>query len=80
VSADYREPRRSEAGVSLAPADWNNGPGPQEYYPRELPLATVIKRCLMFGLTSGGKDIPTGPIKGYNREGAFVPSRSGYGG
>ncbi|MDD3584653.1 MAG: hypothetical protein PHG74_11625 [Kiritimatiellae bacterium] len=55
----------------LSPADWNNGPGPQEYYPRELPLATVIKRCLMFGLTSGGNDIPAGPIKGYDKEGKF---------
>jgi len=57
----------------LSTADWNNGPGPQEYYPRELPLATVIKRCLMFGYTSGGKDIPAGPIKGYDKKGVFGP-------
>jgi hypothetical protein len=57
----------------LSSADWNNGPGPQEYYPRGLPLATVIKRCLMFGYTSGGKDIPAGPIKGYDKKGVFGP-------
>jgi hypothetical protein len=61
----------------LSTADWNNGPGPQEYYPRELPLATVIKRCLMFGYTSGGNDIPAGPIKGYSKEGEFGPVRVG---
>ena len=61
----------------VTPADWNNGPGPQEYYPRGLPLATVIKRCLMFGYTSGGNDIPAGPIKGYSKEGEFGPVRVG---
>jgi hypothetical protein len=61
----------------LSPADWNNGPGPQEYYQRGLPLATVIRRCLMFGYTSGGNDIPTGPIKGYSKEGEFGPVRVG---
>ena len=55
----------------LSPADWNNGPGPQEYYLRGLPLATVIRRCLMFGYTSGGHDIPAGPVKGYSKEGVF---------
>jgi hypothetical protein len=55
----------------LSPADWNNGPGPQEYYQRGLPLAAVIRRCLMFGYTSGGNDIPAGPVKGYNGEGVF---------
>jgi len=57
----------------LSPADWNNGPGPQEYYLRGLPLATVIRRCLMFGLTSGGSDIPAGSVKGYSKEGEFGP-------
>ena len=55
----------------LTPADWNNGPGPQEYYPRGLPLAAVIKRCLMFGYTSGGHDLPMGSVKGYDRDGIF---------
>ena len=55
----------------LTPADWNNGPGPQEYYPRGLPLSTVIERCLMFGYTSGGYDVPMGRVKGYNVSGIF---------
>jgi len=54
-------------------ADWNNGPGPQEYYPRGLPLSTVIERCLMFGYTSGGHDLPMGSVKGYDRDGIFRP-------
>jgi hypothetical protein len=58
-------------------ADWNNGPGPQEYYQRGLPLATVIRRCLMFGYTSGGNDIPAGPIKGYDKRGVFGSVRVG---
>jgi len=45
--------------------------GPQEYYPRGLPLAAVIKRCLMFGYTSGGHDLPMGSVKGYDRDGIF---------
>ena len=53
--------------------DWNNGPEPQEYYLRGLPLATVIRRCLMFGYTSGGNDIPAGPVKGYDQTGTFGP-------
>jgi hypothetical protein len=57
----------------LTPADWNNGPGPQEYYPRGLPLSTVIERCLMFGYTSGGYDLPMGRVKGYNVSGIFRP-------
>jgi len=61
----------------LSSADWNNGPGPQEYYGRGLPLATVIKRCLMFGYTSGGHDIPAGPVKGYSKEGVFGPIQIG---
>ena len=51
--------------------DWNNGPGPQEYYQRGLPLAAVIRRCLMFGYTSGGHDLPMGRVKGYNVSGIF---------
>jgi hypothetical protein len=61
----------------LSPADWNNGPGPQEYYPRGLPLAAVIKRCLMFGYTSGGHDLPMGSVKGYDRDGIFGFVRGG---
>ena len=55
----------------LSPADWSNGPGPQEYYPRGLLLPTVIERCLMFGYTSGGYDLPMGRVKGYNVSGIF---------
>ena len=55
------------------PSDWNNGSGPQEYYPRDTQLATVIRRCLMFGLTSGGSDIPTGSIHGFDKFGVFGP-------
>ena len=54
-------------------ADWNNGPGPQEYYLRGLPLAAVIERCLMFGYTSGGYDLPMGRVKGYKMGGIFCP-------
>ena len=57
----------------LSPADWNNGPGPQEYYLRGLPLATVIRRCLMFGYTIGGNDIPAGPVRGYDKTGVLGP-------
>jgi len=31
----------------------------------------VIKRCLMFGYTSGGHDLPMGSVKGYDRDGIF---------
>jgi hypothetical protein len=48
--------------------DWNNGPGPQEYYPRGLQQATLIVRLLMYGTTAGGKDIPTGSVYGLNKE------------
>jgi hypothetical protein len=61
----------------LSPADWNNGPGPQEYYPRGLPLSTVIERCLMFGYTSGGYDLPMDRVKGYKMGGIFCPVRVG---
>jgi len=38
-----------------------------------LPLETVIKRCLMFGYTSGGYDLPMGRVKGYKMGGIFCP-------
>ncbi|HQA37526.1 MAG TPA: hypothetical protein PLW27_01380 [Kiritimatiellia bacterium] len=57
----------------LSSSDWNNGPGPQEYYAHGISLATVISRCLMFGSTSGGNDLPTGSVKGYDKNGVFGP-------
>jgi len=45
--------------------NWNNGPGPQEYYPRGLQQAGVIDRLLMSG---GGVDIPSGRV--YGRSGS----------
>ena len=53
----------------LSPADWNNGPGPQEYYGRGLPHTTLIRRLLMFGAAAGGTDIPAGPVYGLDKQG-----------
>jgi len=55
----------------LSPADWNNGPGPQEYYGRGLPHTTLIRRLLMFGAAAGGTDIPAGPVYGLDKQGTF---------
>ena len=49
--------------------NWNNGPGPQEYYPRGLQHSALITRLLMFGQSAGGTDIPAGSIHGLDREG-----------
>jgi hypothetical protein len=49
---------------SRLPLDWNNGPGPQEYYTRGLEQAAVNKRLLMYGYTDGGVDIPAGRVYG----------------
>jgi hypothetical protein len=53
------------------PMDWNNGPGPQEYYLRGLPHTTLIRRLLMFGAAAGGTDIPAGSVYGLDKQGTF---------
>ena len=49
------------------PRDWNNGPGPEEYYTRGLEQAELMKQTLMYGYspqTGGGIDIPAGTVFG----------------
>ncbi|MFA7054805.1 MAG: hypothetical protein WC328_17450 [Kiritimatiellia bacterium] len=53
------------------PLDWNNGPGPEEYYPRGLQQASLASRLLMYGTISGGNDIPVGNVYGLNKEGVL---------
>jgi len=48
--------------------DWNNGPGPEEYYPRGLQQVDVIDRLLMSSCGLG-VDIPSGRVYGLPREG-----------
>ncbi|HOR98773.1 MAG TPA: hypothetical protein PLZ74_10420 [Kiritimatiellia bacterium] len=59
-----------EGPVSQArlPYDWNNGPGPEEYYERGLQQMEVIDRLLMSSSTLG-MDIPSGRVFGLPREG-----------
>ena len=58
----------NSSGVSGAvsemrlPYDWNNGPGPEEYYPHGLQQADVVDRVLMS--SGGGVDIPSGQVFG----------------
>jgi hypothetical protein len=54
--------------IGRLPLDWNNGPGPEEYYLHGLQQATLIKRLLMYGTTAGGNDIPVGSVYGLNKE------------
>jgi hypothetical protein len=49
------------------PLDWNNGPGPEEYYERGLQQSLLVKRLLMYGYTSGGSDLTAGPVYGVRR-------------
>jgi hypothetical protein len=58
---------------SRLPWDWNNGPGPEEYYTRGLLQADVIKRMLMYGFVTGGIDIPTGTAYGLSVRFHWVP-------
>jgi len=51
------------------PLDWNNGPGPQEYYLRGLSHTTLIRRLLMFGAAADGTDIPAGSVYGLDKQG-----------
>jgi hypothetical protein len=62
---------------SRLPFDWNNGPGPQEYYPRGLQHSALITRLLMFGAAAGGTDIPAGPIHGLDKHGVAGPVQTG---
>jgi hypothetical protein len=50
------------------PHDWNNGPGPEEYYQRGLQQVDVIDRLLMSG-GALGVDIPSGQVFGLPKEG-----------
>ena len=45
------------------PHDWNNGPGPEEYYERELQQEGLVYRLLMSSSTLG-MDIPSGRVYG----------------
>jgi len=58
-----------EGAVSQArlPLDWNNGPGPEEYYERGRQQSLLVKRLLMYGYTSGGSDLTAGPVYGVKR-------------
>ncbi len=62
---------------SRLPFDWNNGPGPQEYYPRGLQHSALITRLLMFGQSAGGTDIPAGSIHGIDKHGVAGPVHTG---
>ncbi|HHU15753.1 MAG: hypothetical protein PHG74_14560 [Kiritimatiellae bacterium] len=68
VSRPNVPPVSGPVSIGRLPLDWNNGPGPEEYYPRGLQQATLIVRLLMYGTTAGGKDIPTGSVYGLNKE------------
>jgi len=49
------------------PMNWNNGPGPEEYYERGLQQSVLVKRLLMYGYTGGGSDLTAGPVYGVKR-------------
>ena len=45
--------------------DWNNGPGPSEYYPNEYRQDVVIYTLLMHGVSgANGIAIPRGSVYG----------------
>lgn len=46
------------------PDDWNNGPGPAEYYDRYQTQALLLTHLLMYGYPQGGRDIPSGSVYG----------------
>ncbi|MFA7054418.1 MAG: hypothetical protein WC328_15505, partial [Kiritimatiellia bacterium] len=52
---------------ALLPGDWNNGPGPAEYYDRYQTQAQLLTRLLMHGYPQGGRDIPSGSVYGVYR-------------
>jgi len=53
------------------PSDWNNGPGPEEYYLPGAEQSSMIYRLLMHGnpavSSAGGIDIPRGDIYGIRK-------------
>jgi hypothetical protein len=61
----------------LSPADLAGGPSPRGYYEPGRKLAAVIRRCLMFGRSSGGNDIPSGSVTGYDTQGNLGPVNTG---
>jgi len=59
------------------PQDWNNGPGPEEYYPHGMEQTAIIGVLLMSGVY-GGVDIPSGPIYGRSGDdGSLKPTKVG---
>jgi len=68
VSRPNASPVIGPVSIGRLPLDWNNGPGPEEYYLHGLQQATLIKRLLMYGTTAGGNDIPVGSVYGLNKE------------
>ncbi len=68
VSRTNVPPVSGPVSYDRLPLDWNNGPGPQEYYLRGLPHATLVRRLLMFGAAAGGTDIPAGTVYGLDKQ------------
>jgi len=52
---------------SRLPCDWNNGPGPSEYYDRYLTQSLLLTRLLMYNSMAEGADIPSGSVYGVYR-------------